>query len=96
MDPENRAVMHSHPTHAPVMNYVLEPDENKFTPHPLEDMCRVRRGLSRREAALDALRHRLHRRGCYCANEDFLNNVTNGPLCKNTAVRFPVVEGWQR
>lgn len=28
--------------------------------------------------------------------KNFLNNVTNGPLCKNTAVRFPVVEGWQR
>lgn len=75
--------------HTLVMNCVPEPDENKFTPHPLEDMCRVRRGLSRREAALDALRHRLHRRGCYCANEELPQYVTNGPLCQKHSGPFP-------
>ena len=31
VDPENRVVMHSHPTHTLAMNYVHELDEKKFT-----------------------------------------------------------------
>ncbi len=37
-DPENRVVMHSHPTHTLAMNYVHELDERKFT-HTLWEMC---------------------------------------------------------
>ena len=37
-DPENRVVMHSHPTHTLAMNYVHELDEKKFT-HTLWEMC---------------------------------------------------------
>ena len=38
VDPENRVVMHSHPTHTLAMNYVHELDEKKFT-HTLWQMC---------------------------------------------------------
>ena len=38
VDPENRAVMHSHPTNTLAMNYVHELDEKKFT-HSLWEMC---------------------------------------------------------
>ena len=38
VDPENRVVMHSHPTHTLAMNYVHELDEKKFT-HTLWEMC---------------------------------------------------------
>ncbi|MDE7095773.1 MAG: rhamnulose-1-phosphate aldolase [Anaeroplasmataceae bacterium] len=38
IDPENRVVMHSHPTHTLAMNYVHELDEKKFT-HTLWEMC---------------------------------------------------------
>ena len=38
VDPENRVVMHSHPTHTLAMNYVHELDEKKFT-HSLWEMC---------------------------------------------------------
>lgn len=37
-DPENRVVMHSHPTYTLAMNYVHELDEKKFT-HTLWEMC---------------------------------------------------------
>ncbi len=37
-DPENRVVMHSHPTHTLAMNYVHKLDEKKFT-HTLWEMC---------------------------------------------------------
>lgn len=37
-DPENRVVMHSHPTNTLAMNYVHELDEKKFT-HTLWEMC---------------------------------------------------------
>ncbi|MBP5372695.1 MAG: rhamnulose-1-phosphate aldolase [Clostridia bacterium] len=37
-DPENRVVMHCHPTHTLAMNYVHELDEKKFT-HTLWEMC---------------------------------------------------------
>ena len=37
VDPENRVVMHSHPTHTLAMNYVHELDEKKFT-HTLWEM----------------------------------------------------------
>ena len=37
-DPENRVVMHSHPTNLLAMNYVHELDEKKFT-HTLWEMC---------------------------------------------------------
>lgn len=37
-DPENRVVIHSHPTHTLAMNYVHELDEKKFT-HTLWEMC---------------------------------------------------------
>ena len=37
-DPENRVVMHSHPTNLLAMNYVHELDEAKFT-HTLWEMC---------------------------------------------------------
>ena len=37
-DPENRVVMHSHPTHTLAMNFVHELDEKKFT-HTLWEMC---------------------------------------------------------
>ncbi len=36
--PENRVVMHSHPTYTLAMNYVHELDEKKFT-HTLWEMC---------------------------------------------------------
>ncbi len=36
--PENRVVMHSHPTHILAMNYVYELDEKKLT-HTLWEMC---------------------------------------------------------
>ena len=36
--PENRVIMHSHPTHTLAMNYVHELDEKKFT-HTLWEMC---------------------------------------------------------
>ena len=38
VDPENRVVMHSHPTNTLAMNYVHELDEKKFT-HSLWEMC---------------------------------------------------------
>ncbi len=38
VDPENRVVIHSHPTHTLAMNYVHELDEKKFT-HTLWEMC---------------------------------------------------------
>lgn len=38
VDPENRVVMHSHPTHILAMNYVHELDEKKFT-YSLWEMC---------------------------------------------------------
>ncbi|MBQ9966651.1 MAG: rhamnulose-1-phosphate aldolase [Clostridia bacterium] len=38
VDPENRVVMHCHPTHTLAMNYVHELDERKFT-HTLWEMC---------------------------------------------------------
>lgn len=38
VDPENRVVMHSHPTHTLAMNYVHELDEKKFT-YTLWEMC---------------------------------------------------------
>ena len=38
VDPENRVVMHSHPTNTLAMNYVHELDEKKFT-HTLWQMC---------------------------------------------------------
>lgn len=38
VDPENRVIMHSHPTHTLAMNYVHELDERKFT-HTLWEMC---------------------------------------------------------
>ena len=38
VDPQNRVVMHTHPTHTLAMNYVHELDEKKFT-HTLWEMC---------------------------------------------------------
>ncbi len=38
VDPENRVVMHCHPTHTLAMNYVHELDEKKLT-HTLWEMC---------------------------------------------------------
>ena len=38
VDPDNRVVMHSHPTNLLAMNYVHELDEAKFT-HTLWEMC---------------------------------------------------------
>ena len=38
VDPENRVIMHSHPTYTLAMNYVHELDERKFT-HTLWEMC---------------------------------------------------------
>ena len=38
VDPENRVVMHSHPTNLLAMNFVHELDEKKFT-HTLWEMC---------------------------------------------------------
>ena len=38
VDPENRVVMHSHPTHTLAMNFVHELDEKSFT-HTLWEMC---------------------------------------------------------
>ena len=38
VDPENRVVMHCHPTYTLAMNYVHELDEKKFT-HTLWEMC---------------------------------------------------------
>lgn len=38
VDPENRVVMHSHPTNTLAMNFVHELDEKKFT-HSLWEMC---------------------------------------------------------
>ncbi len=38
VDPENRVVMHSHPTYTLAMNYVHELDEKSFT-HTLWEMC---------------------------------------------------------
>ena len=38
VNPENRVVMHSHPTYTLAMNYVHELDEKKFT-HTLWEMC---------------------------------------------------------
>lgn len=38
VDPENRVVMHSHPTHLLAMNYIHELDEAKLT-HTLWEMC---------------------------------------------------------
>ena len=38
VDPENRIIMHCHPTHTLAMNYVHELDERKFT-HTLWEMC---------------------------------------------------------
>lgn len=38
VDPENRVIMHTHPTYTLAMNYVHELDEKKFT-HSLWEMC---------------------------------------------------------
>ena len=38
VDPENRVVMHCHPTHTLAMNYVHELDEKALT-HTLWEMC---------------------------------------------------------
>lgn len=38
VDPDNRVIMHSHPTHTLAMNYVHELDEKKLT-HTLWEMC---------------------------------------------------------
>lgn len=38
VEPQNRVVMHSHPTHTLAMNYVHELDERKLT-HTLWEMC---------------------------------------------------------
>ena len=38
LDPDNRVVMHCHPTYTLAMNYVHELDEKKFT-HTLWEMC---------------------------------------------------------
>lgn len=38
VDPENRVVMHTHPTNTLAMNYIHELDEKKFT-HTLWEMC---------------------------------------------------------
>ncbi len=38
VDPENRVVMHTHPTNTLAMNYVHELDDKKFT-HTLWEMC---------------------------------------------------------
>ena len=38
VNPENRVIIHSHPTHTLAMNYVHELDEKKFT-HTLWEMC---------------------------------------------------------
>ena len=38
VDPENRVIMHSHPTHTLAMNFVHELDEKSFT-HTLWEMC---------------------------------------------------------
>ena len=38
VDPENRVVMHTHPTYTLAMNYIHELDEKKFT-HTLWEMC---------------------------------------------------------
>lgn len=38
VDPENRVIMHTHPTYTLAMNYVHELDEKKFT-HTLWEMC---------------------------------------------------------
>lgn len=38
IDPENRVIMHTHPTYTLAMNYVHELDEKKFT-HSLWEMC---------------------------------------------------------
>ena len=38
VDPQNRVVMHTHPTYTLAMNYVHELDEKKFT-HSLWEMC---------------------------------------------------------
>ena len=38
VDPENRVVMHCHPTNTLAMNYVHELDERKLT-HTLWEMC---------------------------------------------------------
>ena len=38
VDPDNRVVMHCHPTHTLAMNFVHELDEKKFT-HTLWEMC---------------------------------------------------------
>lgn len=38
VNPENRVIIHSHPTHTLAMNYVHELDERKFT-HTLWEMC---------------------------------------------------------
>lgn len=38
VDPENRVVMHTHPTHTLAMNFVHELDERKIT-HTLWEMC---------------------------------------------------------
>ena len=38
VDPENRVIIHSHPTHTLAMNYVHELDEKKIT-HTLWEMC---------------------------------------------------------
>lgn len=38
VDPENRVIMHTHPTNTLAMNYIHELDEKKFT-HTLWEMC---------------------------------------------------------
>ena len=38
VDPENRVVMHCHPTHTLAMNFIHELDDKKFT-HSLWEMC---------------------------------------------------------
>lgn len=63
VDPENRIVMHCHPTNTLAMNYIHELDEKKIT-HTLWEMCTECIVVSRtgRRSAVDALRHEQHRR----------------------------------
>lgn len=63
VDPENRIVMHCHPTNTLAMNYIHELDEKKIT-HTLWEMCTECIVVSRtgRRSAVDALRHEQYRR----------------------------------
>ena len=65
VDPENRVVMHSHPTNTLAMNYVHELDGKEVHAFPLGDVHRVHRRVPRRRGrpSLDALRHGRDRQG---------------------------------